>query len=68
MAQNFSLIQKMLSYNNVKVNQTPAFYKKKEGVSTLYFFDNYNYFKIKGENLSKREIIWIAESFEMVLS
>ncbi len=54
--------------HNVKVNQTPAFYKKKNGVATLYFFDNYNYFKIIGKGLSKWEIIWIAESFEMVLS
>ena len=64
----FQFDSENVKLHNVKVNQTPAFYKKKDGVSTLYFFDNYNYFKIKGENLSKWEIIWIAESFEIILS
>lgn len=49
------------------VNGQEAFYKVKEDALCLYFFDNYNYYKIIGNSLSKKEIIRIAESLEMVV-
>lgn len=43
-----------------------GFYKMKDSVHTLYFFDNNNYYKVLGDALTKKELIRIAESFEMV--
>ena len=51
----------------VTINGHTGFYKVKDGVHTLHFFDNNNYYKIKSNDLSKKEIIRIAESFEMVV-
>ena len=51
----------------VTINGHTGFYKVKDGVHTLNFFDNNNYYKIKSNDLSKKEIIRIAESFEMVV-
>ena len=51
----------------VTINGHTGFYKVKDGVHTLNFFDNNNYYKILGNNISKKEIIRIAESFEMVV-
>ncbi len=51
----------------VTINEHTGFYKLKDGIHTLYFFDNNNYYKIKTNNLSKTEMIRIAESFEMVV-
>lgn len=50
----------------VTVNEYKGFYKLKDGVHTLYFFDDNNYYYIGGNALSKKELIRIAESFEMV--
>ena len=51
----------------VTINGHTGFYKVKDGVHTLNFFDNNNYYKILGNNISKKEIMRIAESFEMVV-
>ena len=51
----------------ITINGHTGFYKVKDGVHTLNFFDNNNYYKILGNNISKKEIIRIAESFEMVV-
>ena len=51
----------------ITINGHTGFYKVKDGVHTLNFFDNNNYYKIKGNNLSKKEIMRIAESFEMIV-
>ena len=51
----------------VTINGHTGFYKVKDGVHTLNFFDNNNYYKILGNNISKKEIIRIAESFEIVV-
>lgn len=51
----------------ITINGHTGFYKVKDGVHTLNFFDNHNYYKIKGNNLSKKEIMRIAESFEMIV-
>ena len=51
----------------ITINGHTGFYKVKDGVHTLNFFDNNNYYKILGNNISKKEIMRIAESFEMVV-
>lgn len=51
----------------VTINEHTAFYKNKNKIDYLYFFDNNNYYKISGDDLSKKEIIRIAESFEMIV-
>ena len=51
----------------VTINEHTAFYKNKNKIDYLYFFDNNNYYKISGDDLSKEEIIRIAESFEMIV-
>ena len=48
----------------VTINGHTGFYKVKDGVHTLNFFDNNNYCKILGNDLSQKEMIRIAESFE----
>ena len=56
-----------ITLEKISVNSHTGFYKVKDGVHTLHFFDNNNYYKIKSNDLSKKEIIRIAESFEMVV-
>lgn len=51
----------------ITINGHTGFYKVKDGVHTLYFFDNHNYYKILGNDLSQKEMIRIAESFEMIV-
>ena len=51
----------------VTINEHTGFYNFKDGIYSLYFFDNNNFYKIKTNNLSKTEMIRIAESFEMVV-
>ncbi len=51
----------------VTVNAHRGFYKLKNGIHSLHFFDNNNYYKIMGDALSKNELIRIAESYEMVV-
>lgn len=52
----------------VTINNTfKGFYRAKNGVYTLLFFDNNNYFKILGDALSKKELVRIAESLEMIV-
>lgn len=51
----------------VTVNQQEAFYKVKNGEYSLFFFDNHNFYNIKADVLSKKELIRIAESYEMVV-
>ena len=51
----------------VTINGHTGFYKVKDGVHTLNFFDNNNYCKILGNDLSQKEMIRIAESFEMIV-
>ena len=51
----------------VTVNEYDGFYIVKDGVHTIHFFDNNNSYKIKSNYLSKKEIIRIAESFEMIV-
>ena len=51
----------------VTINEHTGFYNFKDGIYSLYFFDNNNFYKIKTNNLSKTEMIQIAESFEMVV-
>ena len=76
-----SIVQKFLNgYNSkiavdsedttlekITINQQTAFYKRKNQIDYLYFWDNNNYYQIWGNSLSKKEIIRIAESFEMVV-
>ena len=56
-----------ITLEKISVNSHTGFYKVKDGVHTLHFFDNNNYYKIKSNDLSKKEIIRIAESFERVV-
>ena len=56
-----------ITLEKISVNSHTGFYKVKDGVHTLNFFDNNNYYKILGNNISKKEIMRIAESFEMVV-
>ena len=51
----------------VTINEHTGFFNFKDGIYSLYFFDNNNFYKIKTNNLSKTEMIRIAESFEMVV-
>ena len=51
----------------VTINEHTGFYNFKDGIYSLYFFDNNNFYKIKTNNLSKTEMIQIAESFEMIV-
>ena len=51
----------------VTVNQETAFYNFKDNIHSLYFFDNNNFYKIRTNNLPKKEIIRVAESFEMIV-
>ena len=44
-----------------------AFYNFKDNIHSLYFFDNNNFYKIRTNNLPKKEIIRVAESFEMIV-
>ena len=76
-----SIVQKFLNgYNSkiavdsedttlekITINQQTAFYKRKNQIDYLYFSQNNNYYQIWGNSLSKKEIIRIAESFEMVV-
>lgn len=63
----FALDSEDITLEQVSVNEYTGFYKEKDGICTLHFFDNNNYYKIKGNDLSKKEIIRIAESLEMVV-
>ena len=63
----FALDSEDTALEEVTVNEYAGFYKVKDGIHTLHFFDNNNYYKIKGNDLSKKEIIRIAESLEMVV-
>ena len=51
----------------ITINEHTGFYNFKDGIYSLYFFDNNNFYKIKTNNLSKTEMIRIAESFEMIV-
>ena len=51
----------------IQVNGEKAYYILKNGESSLFFFDNNNYYVIINNSLPKKEIIRIAESFEMVV-
>ena len=51
----------------IQVNGEKAYYILKNGESSLFFFDNKNYYVIINNSLPKKEIIRIAESFEMVV-
>ena len=51
----------------VTINEHTGFYNFKDGIYSLYFFDNNNFYKIRTNNLSKTEMIRIAESFEMIV-
>ena len=76
-----SIVQKFLNgYNSkiavdsedttlekITINQQTAFYKRKNQIDYLYFWDNNNYYQIWGNSLSKKEMIRIAESFEMIV-
>ena len=49
------------------INGLRAFYNFKDNIHSLYFLDNNNFYKIRADVLSKKEIIRIAESLEMVV-
>ena len=49
----------------IEVNGERAFYILKNKEAYLYFFDNNNSFKVVSNGISEKEIIRIAESFEM---
>ena len=51
----------------VTINEHTGFYNFKDGIYSLYFFDNNNFYILKTNNLSKTEMIRIAESFEMIV-
>lgn len=51
----------------VNINEYAGFYKIKDSIRTLHFFDNNNSYRIRSNDLSKKEIIRIAESFEMIV-
>ena len=51
----------------IEVNGERAFYILKNKEAYLYFFDNNNSFKVVSNGISEKEIIRIAESFEMVV-
>ena len=51
----------------VTINEHIGFYSLKDGTHLLYFFDNNNFYNIRTNNLSKKEIIRVAESFEMIV-
>ena len=66
-ASQIDLDSENTELEEVTVNAYKGFYKFKDGVYSLYFFDNNNYYKIMGDALSKKELIRVAESFEMVV-
>ena len=51
----------------VTINNHTGFYNSKDGTHFLYFFDNNNFYNIRTNNLPKKEIIRVAESFEMIV-
>ena len=63
----FALDSEDTILEEVNINEYAGFYKIKDSIRTLHFFDNNNSYRIRSNDLSKKEIIRIAESFEMVV-
>ena len=63
----FALDSEDTILEEVNINEYAGFYKIKDSIRTLHFFDNNNSYRIRSNDLSKKEIIRIAESFEMIV-
>lgn len=63
----FALDSEDTILEEVNINEYAGFYKIKNSIRTLHFFDNNNSYRIRSNDLSKKEIIRIAESFEMIV-
>lgn len=65
---NAGLDSEDIELEEVTINNTfKGFFKRKDGVHILNFFDNNNLYTIKGDALSKKELVRIAESLEMIV-